>query len=591
MRRKTLWDLLVTTVLTLAVTLVAPTVRADTYTVTNSSDSGAGSLREAILASNGHDGPDRIAFGISGSDVHTITLESSLPVLVDDATTIDGYTQRGAFPASDTSAATLRIVIDGNQRTVDEALRVTSASNVIRGLVIANFSVTGIVISGSGATSNTVSGNYIGTDVTGTNPRGNASSGVTIEPGAHGNRIGGDAPSERNIISGNLYGVSVLGSGAMSNTVSGNYIGTDASGTSALGNAATGVSISGGAENNTVGGCTPGERNLISGNHGNGVSISDNETTGNSVVGNHIGPDVSGTAALYNLNHGVYIYNGAHDNTVGGGSPGAGNLISGNSAHGIAIGGQPTGAYRNTVSGNYIGVDTSAASALGNTLSGVAIRDGAHSNTVGGDTPEERNVISGNDKHGLLVEGEGTANNTVSGNYIGPSAGGTSVLGNGQYGVYIQNSARDNTIGGNIPAKGNVIAGSYYDGVLVYGHDTTGNTISGNSIHHNGGSGISLLGGGNTELAPPVIANVTAAGASGTGCTWCTIHVYSDENDEGEVWHAPPVVADASGSWTYDGTIYGPYLTATGTDSNGNTSEFSASTPVLTVYLPLVVRS
>jgi CSLREA domain-containing protein len=127
-------------------------------------------------------------------------------------------------------------------------------------------------------------------------------------------QIGGANAGEGNLISGNFnHGVSLLGSD--NNIIQGNRIGTDASGTSAIGNT-IGVNIDS-SRNNTVGGTTTGARNLISGNNDDGVSVTDNRSSGNIVQGNFIGTDVSGTANLGNLDMGVSLSNGALSNLIG----------------------------------------------------------------------------------------------------------------------------------------------------------------------------------------------------------------------------------------------------------------------------------
>jgi len=109
------------------------------------------------------------------------------------------------------------------------------------------------------------------------------------------------------------------------------------------------------------------------------------------------------------------------------------------------------------------------------------------------------------------------------------------------------------------------------------GHELTvssiRNSIRGNSIHSNGGKGISLVDGGNEELAPPTVESVGSV--FGTACPDCTIDVYSDDEDEGEVYEGS-TTADGDGNWSLPGTPEGPNITATATDSDGNTSEFSA---------------
>jgi len=148
--------------------------------------------------------------------------------------------------------------------------------------------------------SNTVSGNFIGTNVSGTAAISNTGNGVSISggEGAQYNVIGGDTPGKRNLISGNgdqgTDGVIIFGAGTTNNTVSANYIGTDVSGATAIANGGSGIYIGYGASHNLVGGDTPGERNLISGNTFDGVAIFDSGTTDNTVSGNYIGTNASG---------------------------------------------------------------------------------------------------------------------------------------------------------------------------------------------------------------------------------------------------------------------------------------------------------
>ena len=339
----------------------------------------------------------------------------------------------------------------------------------------------GVSIYGSGTTSNTISGNYIGIDAGGTRGTGNTRDGVKICDAAQNNTIGGSTPSERNVVSGNGWsGVGIYGSGTTGNTVSGNYIGIDASGTRDLGNTSDGVKIYDAAQNNTIGGSTPGERNVISGNEWSGVGINGSGTTGNTVSGNYIGTDVSGTTNLGNNYNGVIISSSAQNNTIGGSTTDERNVLSGNGWSGVSINGNNT--TDNVVSGNYIGTDVGGTIELGNTHDGVIISSGAQSNTIGGSTTDERNVISGNDHYGVNISGSGTKGNTVSSNYIGTNASGTAILGNTYDGVVIFSGAQNNTIGGSTPSKRNVISGNGWNGVGISGNDTKDNTISGNYI-------------------------------------------------------------------------------------------------------------
>src|SRR5688500_18463387 len=68
---------------------------AITFTVLNTLDSGAGSLRQAISSANGASGPDNIVFNIPGAGPHRITI-SSTALVVTDQVVIDGFTQPGS---------------------------------------------------------------------------------------------------------------------------------------------------------------------------------------------------------------------------------------------------------------------------------------------------------------------------------------------------------------------------------------------------------------------------------------------------------------------------------------------------------------
>src|SRR5204863_258309 len=156
----------------------------------------------------------------------------------------------------------------------------------------------GISIEGS-ASSNSVIGNYIGTDVTGAADLGNGFNGVNIE-GANNNIIGGTSTSARNIISGNDSPNVNIWSSASGNSIQGNYIGTNFSGNAGMGNSWAGIGIWGGAQSNTVGGTAANARNIISGNLQDAVAVRDANTSSNAISGNYIGTDVTGSFAIAN---------------------------------------------------------------------------------------------------------------------------------------------------------------------------------------------------------------------------------------------------------------------------------------------------
>jgi parallel beta-helix repeat protein len=184
---------------------------AATLTVTTNADSGAGSLRQAMLDSNASAGTlDTIAFAIPGGGVHTITPASALPTITDPVV-IDGTTQPGF-------AGMPLVELDGST-AAGTGLMITAGSSTVRGLVI-NRWATGISISGAGQ--NLVAGNFIGTDASGVLPLGNDTYGVNID-GSSNNLVGGAAVGEGNLIAFNsVRGVRV--SDAAGNTIRGNAI-------------------------------------------------------------------------------------------------------------------------------------------------------------------------------------------------------------------------------------------------------------------------------------------------------------------------------------------------------------------------------
>ena len=159
-------------------------------------------------------------------------------------------------------AGTPLIQLNGaNAGATTNGILITGSGSTIRGLAINRFRGSGIFILGNAATGNSVVGNSIGTDPNGTADLGNAGSGVVVD-NAPGNTIGGNAAGDRNIISGNdAFGVLINAAGATGNRVLGNIIGTNAAGTAALPNSLTGVQISG-SSNNIVGGTTAGRSQL-----------------------------------------------------------------------------------------------------------------------------------------------------------------------------------------------------------------------------------------------------------------------------------------------------------------------------------------
>lgn len=475
---------------------IAPTAPLLTFTVMNTNDAGANSLREAIDLANANAGLDTINFQI-GTGAVSIVPMSALPTIT-DAVLIDGTTQPGF-------TGTPLIGLSGtNMGTVAAGLLITGGNSTVRALSITN--VQGVAPNGAGISLSANGGNgiqncFIGLDQTGNMAFPNGGFGVAIAGGT-GNAVGGLTAGFGNVISGNTGGgVSISGNGG--NLVQGNRIGTDSSGTVGRDNGGNGVAI-GNSPNNVIGGTTNAARNVISSNTGSGVAIIQSvapgaSATGNLVQRNFIGTDATGQAALSNGQNGVTI-NGASGNTIGG--PSGGNVLSGNTGAGVFISG---GASGNSVRENNIGVDIFSSVSVPNST-GVEI-DSSPGNTVGGTVSGGKNLISGNNGNGVSIRGSASTGNIVRGNFIGTDSDAIGTIPNTENGVAIFSGALNNTIGGTGVDTGNVISGNGGSGVFIsdsFSNIVLGNMIgtdsSGTMAASNGGNGISIRGGANTLI-------------------------------------------------------------------------------------------
>ena len=390
-----------------------------TFTVLNVNDSGPGSLRQAILDANAAAGTDIILFAIPGPGTFVISPLSALPVIT-DAVIIDGYSQSGssvntgAFGAADNAVINIRI--DGASAGTGVSGLVLAAGS--DGSTIQGLSITGFIVSGTTSAdgngievrsnNNGIVGNFIGLTPQNT-AAGNGADGVKVT-GSH-NVIGAPSDADRNLISANgqsnvFAGVELSGTGATGNLVLGNYIGTDATGAAAMGNSTSfgyGIILFDGASNNTIGGTASGAGNVVSGN-GGGISVQGGLNTLSQIViqGNRIGTNAAGTAALPNLFSGVGTVAYANGTLIGGTAPGAGNLISGNAAHGILLGG--SNGFGTLVQGNRIGTNLAGTGAIPNGGSGILISDGVGDGVIGGTAAGTPNTIAFNSQKGVDVK-------------------------------------------------------------------------------------------------------------------------------------------------------------------------------------------
>ncbi|HMS92661.1 MAG TPA: right-handed parallel beta-helix repeat-containing protein, partial [Candidatus Saccharibacteria bacterium] len=483
---------------------------AATYTVTNNNDSGAGSLRQAILDANSNPGADIIVF----DNAYTIQPTSALPNITDEVE-INGYTGSpgGATPNTAISPepfnGTITVELDGSlagSNITGIVFDTGSDGSSVRGLAINRYDFDGI---GFNTGSNiTIAGNYIGTDTNGTTDLGNAARGVGAIDGDN-IVVGGTNPEDRNIISGNDDGGGGKGNegiaiGATCDgwKVQGNYIGLDATGLMAIPNEDAGVGMNAGSTTATIGGTTTGSANVISGNGGSGMYVMESST----VQGNLIGTGYAGLTDLGNAGDGIVLF--GDGNTVGGSTTAARNIVSGNNTQGISL----DTANSNTISGNFIGTDINGTADIGNTSNGVYVLNSTLA-TIGGDSASERNIISGNNNDGVQISGIDSYNNTVSGNYIGTDVNGTTDLGNSNDGIDVQSSAHDNDIGGTTSEYRNIISGNNQYGVNLY-QSGSQNTVQGNYIGTDV-NGTADLGNSNTGIAFAQSSSNTIGGVDG----------------------------------------------------------------------------
>ncbi len=448
----------------LTVAAAAAPAEATTYTVTNVSDVNAGSLRRAIEAAEQHPGRDTITFDISGGGGHKITLVAALPVL-SDPVTIKGYSQPGSLEATDDTPAQPMIEIDAGD--VGRGLEIVGDEIKVGGLAIHSAQEANIYI--EGADQNTIAGNHLGTNLAG--------DAAVPAPTVHNvyvhgsdNLIGGPTGADRNVISSRALAEVVAKGGPIE--VENNRVGTNAEGSADLGYG-TGVWLGVGAGGSVV------RDNLISG-LGIGVDVGGDHNT---VVGNRVGTNVEGTAAIPNA-VGINVEGGDY-NTIGGTEAGEGNLISGNAheglklEHGDDLGLEEVGpAVGNRVLGNLIGVDVSGEIPLRNDMQGIALE--SELNTIGGHEAGAANVIASNGFEGIDIVGDG---NRVLGNAIGTNMDGALGLGNGRNGVRIV-AGDDNEIGDRLGASMNTIAYNGSDGVAIV-DSVAGNVASSNTVVRN----------------------------------------------------------------------------------------------------------
>jgi len=550
--------LLVSLLICLAALGILPRASAEparsTYTVTTTLDSGAGSLRQAILDSNSLAGKDYIYFDIPtsapgydpGAGIFQINVSIILPSLDDpNGVEIDGTTQPGYV-----SGQKPKIIVSGyGLPSPGSIFTISSGSNgnTIRGLALGGVAADILTINGD---NNLIEENEIRYSSTG--------NGITINSSASGNFI------YTNHIFGNLLnGVHLISSSG--NVLWRNVIGLtpDWMGTSNP-NGHSGILCVVCSNNQIL-------ENTISGNMNHGIYLS---TAGsNQIRGNRVGLSKNGLVDQGNANHGIQLGNNCVGNNI------FENWVSGNGKDGIHINDDLT--TNNHIELNAVGYAYDG-SFIPNGEHGIGIYDGAYGNYVGkfGDTTRG-NIVGGNGWSGVVIVNSPTGMNYVYGNHIQY---------NQWYGVHVDNSP-DNVIGFNTIAHNGIHA--THAGVRIQGATALGNAITKNSIHANTGLGIELVDGGNAMLVEPLLYSATCSTVTGTTCAGCKVQIYSDRDYEGEIYETE-VTADGSGNFTYSDplvTFRGPNITAIAFSGN-NTSPFALPRvgACQHFFLPLIFR-
>ncbi|MCA9262516.1 MAG: right-handed parallel beta-helix repeat-containing protein, partial [Planctomycetales bacterium] len=624
-----------------------------TFAVTTTADAGPGSLRQAILDANAANATSVIKFELVPGGDGTVRIQprSALPALSNPShpVIINGHTQ--AQYAGDTNPAGPEVVLDGSLAgAAVNGINIARTGNQVHHLNIQQFSGSGIYAAST--TGTVIADNYLGTDPTGVAARGNQDNGVWLF-------LGNSATIRDNLVSGNGgRGLYVRGS---NHTIQGNLIGSNLDGTSVLGNGRDGIWLLT-AQDSLVGGAQSSDANLIVGSGQSGITLADSANR-NTIQGNLIGVDATGTVAFGNGRSGVRFSSNTFDNIV------RDNVIGGHGG-GFAgvelVGAGGTRIERNQLLGNWIGVAPipgSDPNPVPNSY-GVSMGVAASQNTIGGTQPGDANVIGSNNT-GVRINGTSPTSNSILGNYIGTDEFGAQGIGNGtgidisggssgneirdntlsgnnigvrilgnagedldtliqgntvglvpasatplpnaQYGLLIMNDAVGVTIGGLGNGEGNTIAYSGGPGIAVTGDNTSRVTMRGNAIYRNTGLDIDLGNDGVTvndaldaDIGPNAFQNFPVVSEVQTGATTrvvgsvqgvanrtLTLDFYatSTPNASGHggaerYLGSQNVLVNLLGVAVYDVTLpmatgVNEYVAVTATATDGSTSEFS----------------
>jgi hypothetical protein len=542
---------------------LASSVAAADFVVVNANATGPGSLGQAITDANNLPGADRIVFNIPGSGVHTIDVSNNYLPKITEALTIDGYTQPGSKQNTLAvgSNATVLIRIDGAyydsfyyQQPPPVGLWIAAPDCTIRGLMITRFSPFTVGIhcceysAGFGiiATDRSViEGNFIGTDGSASIDLGNRGVGIVVSGSDY--RIGGTSAEARNMIGGNR--IASGGGGPADGPAAGIRVGSSTGG-------------------------------LIVGNHiGQYTPSTGSNGAGTEGAPNDIGIVLSGTLT---------------DTVLGGTTPGAGNVISGNDTgirtaylHG-GSGGFTTVATGASIQGNFIGAAPNAATTGGNVI-GIELL--GSNNDIGGSLAGAGNLIGSNGTGIKTADFNQSTANSILGNELVANTG---------RGIWLVGS--DNQIGGLAPGAGNHIHLNG-KGIVITGDQSQQNRILSNLIDNNTSVvGIDLNADGPTsndlgdadtgpnqlQNFPVITSTVTMNGTTtitgalnSTPSSTFTLQFFGNLIGEQipTLLDTRNVTTDANGNApfqvSYPGNVTADTVTATATDAAGDTSEMT----------------
>lgn len=511
------------------VRVIVPSTVPSPNWVTNTNDSGSGSLRSALFFVSKF--PELattrpVSFRIPTTDpgysggAWTIKPLTSIELETNDIV-LDGTTQT-TF-AGNTNASGPEIALDGSAAGSNSfAFIMSGSNNTLRGVTLMKMKGPALWIHGSkgGGANNKVYGCFIGVNPQGTAAAPSAQNLVAITDGANSNIIGANTASDRNLISGSTAGGVSIYNSSKTNRIVGNWIGLNSAGTNTIPSTYSGINIGSGSSGNIV------ELNTVSGN-GGGIQVYDTPSVNNQILNNKVGVNPSGTSALGNAGNGIAIintsgctvsgnlcsgnthggilvYQGASSNLITNNIVGlnaAGTAAIPNQGNGISIIGSNNntvsnnvssgngydgiliyeGASSNTVIGNTVGLNAAGSAAIGNNNGISVLSEGTSSNIIGGDTAAKRNIVSGNRATGIYLADQ-ASQNSVIGNWIGLSKAGTTAIGNTFSGVTVQRKAVNNIVGGTASGHPNVICGNGGDGISIWDSETSGNQFINNYI-------------------------------------------------------------------------------------------------------------